>query len=119
MKYVQVIHVHREYSRSMREGYLHGYISSLPKFTNMFFPLNYPDYARWTVKYHNCLLTLEETHPETFREYQDFMFSINRTTKPFSGNPINLRLEQTVSADAASQRTGIASMTNSISARQG
>ena len=49
MKYVQVIHVHREYSRSMWEGYLHGYISSLPKFTNMFFPLSYPNYARWTV----------------------------------------------------------------------
>ena len=47
------------------------------------------------------------------------MFSVNRTTKPFSGNPINLRLEQTVIAYAASKRTGIASMTNSISARQG
>ena len=46
------------------------------------------------------------------------MFSINRTTKPFSGKPINLLLEQTVNAYAASHRTGIASMTNSILARQ-
>ena len=46
------------------------------------------------------------------------MFSINRTTKTFSGNPIDLTLEQTVNADASSQRTGIASMTNSISAHQ-
>ena len=118
MKYVQLIHVYHEYSRSLREGDLHGYISCLPKFTNMFFALNHPSYARWTVKHHNSLLTLEETHLETFREYQDGMFRINRTTKPFSGNPIDLTLEQTVNADAASQRTGIVSMTNSISARQ-
>ena len=78
----------------------------------MFFALNYPDRARWTVKYHNSLLTLEETHPEIFREYQDDMLSINITTKPFSGNPIDLTLEQTVNDAAANQRTGIASMTN-------
>ena len=70
------------------------------------------------MKYHNSLPTVEEMHPETFQEYQGGMFSINRTTKPFSGNPIYLTLEQTVNADAASQRTGIASMTNSIPAHQ-
>ena len=118
MKYVQLIQVYHEYSRSLREGDLHGYIYCLPKFTNMFFALNHPNYACWKVKYHNSLLTLEETHPETFWVYQDGMFSINRTTKPFSGNLIDLTLEQTVNADAASQRNGIASMTNSISARQ-
>ena len=46
------------------------------------------------------------------------MFSISRTTNPFSGNPIELTLEQTVNTDAASQGTGTGSMTNSISARQ-
>ena len=112
MKYVQPIHVYHKNSRSLREGNLHGYISCLTKFTNMFFALNHLNYARWTVKYYNNLLTLEETHPETFREYQDSMFSINRTTKPFSGNSIDLTLEHTVNAHAASQRTGIASMTN-------
>ena len=118
VKYVQLIHVYHEYSKSLQEGDLHGYISCLPKFTNMFLALNHPNYARWTVRYHNTLLTLEEMHPETFREYHDGMFSITRTTKPFLGNPIDLTLEQTVNADAASQRTGFASMTNSISARQ-
>ena len=94
------------------------YISCLPTFTNIFFALNDPNCARWTVKYHNSLLTSEETHPEAFRKYQDSIVSINRTTKPFSGNSINLTLEQTVNADAASQRTDIASLTNSISSRQ-
>ena len=75
MKYVQLIHVYHEYSRSLREGDLHGYISCLPKFTNMFFALNHPNYARWTVKYHNSLLTLEETHPETDAD-PDRLFNI-------------------------------------------
>ena len=46
------------------------------------------------------------------------MFSINRTTKLFSGIPIDVTLEKTVNADASSQRTGIASTTDSMSAHQ-
>ena len=80
MKYVQLIHVYHEYRRSLREGDLHGYISCLQKFNNMFFALNHPNYTRWIVKCHNSLLTLEETHPETFQEYQDSMFSMNNIT---------------------------------------
>ena len=38
--------------------------------------------------------------------------------KTFSGNPIDLVVQQMVNTDAASQRAGIASMTNSISACQ-
>ena len=56
------------------------------------------------MKYRNYLLTLEEKHPEIFREYQDGIVSINRTTKHFSGNLINLTLEKTINANAASQR---------------
>ena len=47
------------------------------------------------------------------------MFRINRKTELFLGNSIDLTLEQTANSDAASQRTCIASMTNSISARIG
>ena len=36
----------------------------------MFFALNHPNYAHGTVKYDKSLLTFEETHPETFWEYQ-------------------------------------------------
>ena len=38
--------------------------------------------------------------------------------KTFSGNPIDLIVQQMVNTDAASQRAGIASMTNSISSCQ-
>ena len=43
---------------------------------------------------------------------------IKRTKNDFSRLPIDLTLEQTVNADAASQKTGISYFTNSISARQ-
>ena len=39
-------------------------------------------------------------------------------SKYFSRLPIDLTLEQTVNADAASQKTGIPYFTNSVSARQ-
>jgi hypothetical protein len=61
---------------------------------------------------------LPETHPEVNMEFKKGGFSIKKTRKLFSGSPIDLTLEQTINADAANQRTGIASLTNSISARQ-
>ena len=46
------------------------------------------------------------------------MFFIKKNQKPFSRLPVDLTLEQIINADAASQRTGISAVTNSISARQ-
>ena len=40
------------------------------------------------------------------------------TKKPFSRLPVDLTLEPTINADAASQRTGIGAIKNSISDRQ-
>ena len=70
------------------------------------------------MQYHNNLLKVPETHPEVYNEFKKGLFAIQRTTKSFSASPIDLTLEQTINADAGSQRTGIASLTNSISARQ-
>ncbi|GFW83425.1 hypothetical protein TNCV_2545231 [Trichonephila clavipes] len=51
-------------------------------------------------------------------DFQKGFFGIKRTNKPFSRQPIDLTLEQTINADAARTLTGIAHLTNSISARQ-
>ncbi|GFU94344.1 uncharacterized protein TNCV_4368181 [Trichonephila clavipes] len=53
-------------------------------------------------------------------DLRDFQkdFGIKRTNKPFSRQPIDLTLEQTINADAARTLTGITHLTNSISARQ-
>ena len=42
---------------------------------------------------------------------------MRRSRQSFSKAPVDLTLEQTVNANAASQKTGISAFTNSISAR--
>ena len=78
---------------------LHG----LPRITNYFFTFNHPNYARWLVRYHDNLLKLSETHKDVYDEFKKGCFGIKRTKKDFSRLPIDLTLEQTVNADAASQ----------------
>lgn len=64
------------------------------------------------------MLNVAETHPDLFEEFQAGYFGIQRTNKPFSKQPIDLVLEQTINADAARRLSGIIQFTNSISARQ-
>ncbi|KAG8177854.1 hypothetical protein JTE90_027120 [Oedothorax gibbosus] len=78
----------------------------------------WPNYARWTSKHYDSLMNVAETHPKLFDEFQKGLFGIQRTDKPYSKQPIDLVLEQTINADAARRLTGIMQFTNSISARQ-
>ena len=104
---------------AFRTGDLALYIFCLPQLGAYFFTFNHINYARWIVRYTDNLLKLEETHPEVYNEFRSVYFAIRRTDKSFSKVPIDLTLEQTINADAASQRRrGIVSLTNSISARQ-
>ena len=114
MKYVEMIHLYHDFSRSVSSGD----VSSIPKITNYFFALNQPNYARWLVKFQNNLLVAPDKPPEVYQEFKKGMFGIKRSSKSFSRSPIDLALEQTINADAANQRTGISSFTNSISTRQ-
>ena len=113
-----MLHLYHEFIRSIRLGDLELYMYSLPQITNYFFTFNHPNYARWLVRYHDNLLKLSETHKDVYDEFKKGCFGIKRTKKDFSRLPIDLTLEQTVNADAASQKTGISYFTNSISARQ-
>ena len=67
------------------------------------------------VRYHDNLLRLRDIHPGVYEEFKDGCFSIRRIRKPFSGSPIDLTLEQTMNANAASKKMGISYLTNSIS----
>ena len=53
-----------------------------------------------------------------FDEFKNDLFPIHGTEKSFSVSLIDLTLEQTINADAANQKKGIKSITNSIGARQ-
>ena len=117
-EYIEMLHLYHEFIRSIRLGDLELYIYCLPRINYYFFTFNHPNYARLLVRYHDNLLKLSETHKDVYDEFKKGCFGIKRTKKDFSRLPIDLTLEQTVNADAASQKTGISYFTNSISARQ-
>ncbi|CAH0721911.1 unnamed protein product, partial [Brenthis ino] len=116
--YVRLVHYYLTLSRSIRIGDYELFRFILPKITNLFFVCNQQNYARWGVNYHTNLLNVATTHPDIFEEFKKGCFGIKRTNKPFSSQPIDLVLEQTINADAARRLTGITQFTNSISARQ-
>jgi hypothetical protein len=94
------------------------YVYLLPKLASLFFAFNHPNYARWLVRYHSNLLSIDETHPGLAEELANGLLSVRRTTKSFSRMLIDYTLETTQNADAANSLTGITAFTNSISARQ-
>ena len=115
---VDMLHLYHEFSRSIRTEDLDLYIYCLQQMTALFFTLNHQNYSRWLTVYHDKLLKLKNSHPDIYGEFKNSCFSLKRTSKPFSRIPIDLTLEQTINAVAACQRSGIISLTNSISARQ-
>ena len=64
------------------------------------------------------LLNIDETHPGVCEMLENGALSMRRTVKPFSRTAVDLTLEQTVNADAASRLTGIAAFTHSENARR-
>ena len=118
MNYTNFMHLYHSFNGSVKSGDLELYVSCLPQITNCFFIMNHVNYARWSVKYYDSLLKLPESHPEVYNDFKKGWFGVKRTKKSFSATPIDLTLEQTINADAASQKVGITALTNSISARQ-
>ena len=116
--YVNIVKLYRLFNRSVRTGDFQLYLYCLPKLSEYFFVFNHLNYARWILRYHDNLLQLSTSHPEILTEFEKGNFSVRRTNKNFSRLPVDLTLEQTINADAACQRVGIISLTNSISARQ-
>ena len=94
------------------------FVSILPTITNYFFALNQQNYARWMVKYYENPLKLPQTHPAVYDDFKKGLFGIKRTPKALSRIPVDLSLEQTINADAASQQKGIGYLTDSIAARK-
>ena len=107
MKYINLMQLYHDFNRSVRTGDLDFYISTLPQIANRFFARNHKNYSRWLVKNYDNLLKLPASHPDVFQDFKNRWFGIKRTNKSFSATPIDLTLEQTINADAASQRLGI------------
>nr|CAI5848989.1 unnamed protein product [Callosobruchus analis] len=101
----------------IRTGNFQLFTSVLPKIENLFFAFNQQNYTRYLVKYHN-LFKVDQSHPGLKVQLQMRIFGVKRTDKPYSRQPIDLTLEQTINADAANKLAGVSHTTNSISARQ-
>ena len=110
--YVNMLHLYEEFSRNIRTGDLDFYIYCLQWMTALFFTFNH----HWLTLYHGKLRKLKNSYPEIYEEFKNGFFSLKRKSKPFLRIPIDLTLEQSTNADADCQRSGIISLTNSISA---
>ena len=73
-----MVNLCHQFSRSIRTGDISLYIHCLPKIGNYFFAFNHPNYARWSVKFHNNLLELETSHPDLHEEFKKGCFSLKR-----------------------------------------
>lgn len=118
MIYINLVNHYFMLCRSIRTGNIELFKFILPLIANVFFAMNQPNYARYTVIYIDKLNKVHETHPGLYLQLQSGSIGIKRTDKPFSRQPIDLTLEQTINADAANKLTGVSYTTNSIKARQ-
>lgn len=116
--YIELVELFLLFSRSCRTNDLPLFTYCLGRMCAVFFAANRPNYARWMTKYHLNLLNIDITHPEAREMLQNGGLSIRRSSKSFSRIPVDMTLEQTVNADAASRLTGISAFTQSYNARR-
>ena len=74
------------------------------------------NYSHWLSKFQLDLLNIDGTHLGLRDILENGVFSVRRTPHQFSRCPVDLTLEQTVNADAASRMTGLVSATNNYCA---
>ena len=117
MMYVGYINIFHRLERAIRTNDLGLFISTLTPIIGLFFATGHINYSRWLTKYQLDLLNVDDTHPGLRAILNSGCFSVRRTDHDFSRIPVNLTLEQTINADAASRMIGIKSFTNDYSAR--
>ncbi|KAK6176302.1 hypothetical protein SNE40_014609 [Patella caerulea] len=115
--YVDFIHHFHNLERAIRTNSVDLFLRALPPLIDLLFYTNHANYSRWLLKFQLDLVNVHETHPGLRSILENGVFTVKRTQKAFSRGPVDLTLEQTVNADAASRKTGLSSVTNSYSAR--
>lgn len=116
--YVKLVDYYLMFEYSIRTADFELYQHVLQKITNIFFTMNHQNYARYMTVYLDKLSKIEETHPGLLSDSKHCFLGICRTSNPFCRIPVDLTLEQTINADAASKASGIINLTDSFSARQ-
>ena len=83
----------------------------------VFFAASRPNYSDGWFRYHLNILNVENTHAG-IRQHAGKWGLSSEMTKIFARAPVDLTLEQTVNADAASRLTCIATFSQSVGARK-
>ncbi|KAF7990491.1 hypothetical protein HCN44_000296 [Aphidius gifuensis] len=118
MTYIKLIDYSLILSKSIRTSDFELYKYILPKINNLFFCMNNLNYARWLVQYTSDLCNVDNTHPGLKEEFEKGSFNVKRTHKPYSRQPNDITLKQTINADAGKRLTEISHFNNSIDCRQ-
>ena len=105
--------VYRSLVKAIRTNDVAGYMETLPHITDIFFSLNRPNYARWSVLF---MAQMKAAPKEFMEQLWQGAFSIRRTSKNFARSGIDITLEKTVNRNAASPSQGIVHFTNSSDA---
>ena len=79
---------------SVRQGNFKLYVDSLTKLTPWFFAMNHGNYARWLPVHIRDMASLENVHPDVFRQFSSGNFVVHKTDRPFSAIGIDHAHEQ-------------------------
>ena len=71
MKYINLMHIYHNFTRSGRTGDFDVYIVCLPEIINLFFAFNQVNYAQWLVKYCDALIKLPHMHAEVYKDFKN------------------------------------------------
>ncbi|KAL0198142.1 hypothetical protein M9458_006682, partial [Cirrhinus mrigala] len=80
--------------RSFREANFNLYCQALSALIPFFFANNNVNYARWLPIHLRDMVSLEQTHPQIFNEFQLGKFVVHKTHREFSGIAIDQAHEQ-------------------------
>ncbi|RXN31429.1 hypothetical protein ROHU_004760 [Labeo rohita] len=80
--------------RSFREANFNLYCQALSALIPFFFANNNVNYARWLPIHLRDMVSLEQTHPQIFSEFQLGKFVVHKTHREFSGIAIDQAHEQ-------------------------
>ena len=80
--------------RSFREANFDLYCQALAALMPFFFANNNVNYARWLSIHLRDMISLEQTHPQVFNEFQLGKFVVHKTLREFSGMAIDQAHEQ-------------------------
>ncbi len=115
--YLDLVETYLLFSRAVRTNDLDLFIYALLGMCDIFLATGHNNIARYMILYMLKLLNIDLTHSGARSLLVHEALSIKCTTKPFNRCAVDITLEFTINADAASRSTRITTFTQSEEAR--